>query len=174
MTRGRVADRYGAGGADGAYSDEHAGPRLRSVHPRPYMPAFRAYLFAPSTRPWLDVMVWSSAQPHSVADMVDHCFGERKTELRAVWARDTLGLSKDNYSEDTFLCHCVFHFSSASDWGRVGVKGCAARTCSQIERSTHSHLGTDGLSLLTAPCSCHALFPACIYLFAISRCSRVV
>ncbi|PSR77097.1 hypothetical protein PHLCEN_2v8086 [Hermanssonia centrifuga] len=44
-------------------------PRLRSVHPRPYMPAFRAYLFAPETKAWLDVMIWSSAQPHSVDDM---------------------------------------------------------------------------------------------------------
>ncbi|THG95159.1 hypothetical protein EW026_g6444 [Hermanssonia centrifuga] len=52
-------------------------PRLRSVHPRPYMPAFRAYLFAPETKAWLDVMIWSSAQPHSVDDMVD-----RKAELQ--------------------------------------------------------------------------------------------
>jgi hypothetical protein len=44
-------------------------------------------------------MVWSSAQPHSVADMVDKCFGERKEELVAVWARDTLGLDEQAYSE---------------------------------------------------------------------------
>ncbi|KAI0357137.1 hypothetical protein OH77DRAFT_1399426 [Trametes cingulata] len=79
--------------------DEHGNflPRLRPVHPRPYMRAFRSYLFAPQTRSWLDVMVWSSAQPHSVGDMVDKCFGEDKEKLLAVWARDTLGLSNDHY-----------------------------------------------------------------------------
>jgi len=73
-------------------------PRLRPVHPRPYMSAFRSYLFAPETKRWLDVMVWSSAQPHSVADMVDRCFLEKKEELIAVWARDTLGLSENHYN----------------------------------------------------------------------------
>ena len=48
-------------------------------------------------------MVWSSAQPDSVADMVDKCFGERKEELVAVWARDTLGLDEQAYSEFFFL-----------------------------------------------------------------------
>ncbi|KAH9895976.1 hypothetical protein C8Q73DRAFT_690338 [Cubamyces lactineus] len=79
--------------------DEHGRilPRLRPVHPRPYMNAFRSYLFAPQTRRWLDVMVWSSAQPYSVGDMVDKCFGDEKEKLLAVWARDTLGLSNDHY-----------------------------------------------------------------------------
>ncbi len=72
-------------------------PRLRPVHPRPYMNAFRSYLFAPETRAWLDVMVWSSAQPHSVGDMVERCFAAEKKKLLAVWARDTLGLNKDHY-----------------------------------------------------------------------------
>ncbi|KZT03035.1 uncharacterized protein LAESUDRAFT_381728 [Laetiporus sulphureus 93-53] len=74
------------------------GPRLRPVHPRPYMAAFRSYLFTPETKSWLDVMVWSSAQPHSVADMVDKCFGEQRGDLVAIWARDTLGLSDDQYN----------------------------------------------------------------------------
>lgn len=75
-------------------------PRLRkrAVHPRPYMPSFRWYLFAPSTKRWLDVMVWSSAQPHSVNDMVNKTFGEDQDELVAIWARDTLGLSEEQYS----------------------------------------------------------------------------
>jgi hypothetical protein len=67
------------------------------VHPRPYMGAFRAYLFAPQTRAWLDTMIWSSAQPHSVKDMVERCFGEDQDRLVAVWARDTLGLSSLEY-----------------------------------------------------------------------------
>lgn len=74
-------------------------PRLRAVQPRPYIPAFQAYLFAPETQEWLDTMVWSSAQPHSVADMVDKVFGDSKSKLVAVWDRESLGLSKLDYSE---------------------------------------------------------------------------
>lgn len=84
-------------------------PRLRPVHPRPYMPAFRSYLFHSRTREWLDVMVWSSAQPHSVGDMVDKCFGERKDDLLAVWARDTLGLSNDHYCKFR-ICFAFTHY----------------------------------------------------------------
>jgi hypothetical protein len=62
---------------------------------RPYLTALRAYLFAPQTRAWLDVMVWSSAQPHSVEDMVWHALGDYREELVAIWARDTLGLAED-------------------------------------------------------------------------------
>ena len=51
-------------------------PRLRTAHPRPYIPSFRSYLFAPETQAWLDVMIWSSAQPHSVQGMVERVFGE--------------------------------------------------------------------------------------------------
>lgn len=72
-------------------------PRLRAVQPRPYIPAFRAYLFAPETQEWLDTMVWSSAQPHSVADMVDRVFGDVKSKLVAVWDRGSLGLTKEDY-----------------------------------------------------------------------------
>ncbi|RPD60739.1 hypothetical protein L227DRAFT_585891 [Lentinus tigrinus ALCF2SS1-6] len=72
-------------------------PRLRPVHPRPYMSAFRSFLFAPETKSWLDVMVWSSAQPHSVDDMVDKCFGKDRDKMIAIWARDTLGLSTEHY-----------------------------------------------------------------------------
>ncbi|THH15462.1 hypothetical protein EW146_g5025 [Bondarzewia mesenterica] len=72
-------------------------PPLRKVHPRPYMENFRAYLFAERTKEWLEVMVWSSAQPHSVDDMVDKAFGEDKNKLIAIWARDTLGLAPDHY-----------------------------------------------------------------------------
>ncbi|MCQ8780244.1 hypothetical protein NQU49_26975, partial [Escherichia coli] len=82
----------------------------------PYAPAFRAYLFAPATREWLDVMVWSSAQPHSVRGMVERVFGEdvyaeatgdvrggERPRLLAIWARDTLGLSESHYR----ACSCV-------------------------------------------------------------------
>ncbi|KZV67395.1 hypothetical protein PENSPDRAFT_688198 [Peniophora sp. CONT] len=74
------------------------GPQpVRTVNPRPYMGSFCEFLFHPKTKEWLDVMVWSSAQPYSVNDMVDKAFGEHKKELVAIWARDTLGLSQDHY-----------------------------------------------------------------------------
>ncbi|KIJ67390.1 hypothetical protein HYDPIDRAFT_108135 [Hydnomerulius pinastri MD-312] len=76
-------------------------PKPRAVQPRPYMPAFRAYLFAPETQAWLDTMVWSSAQPHSVEDMVDKVFGSHKVDLKAVWTRQSLGLSEEEYHRKT-------------------------------------------------------------------------
>lgn len=80
------------------YADPSVTRPLRTVHARPYLTPFREYIFHPSTRQWLDTMVWSSAQPHSVADMVEKCFGEKKDDLVAVWARDTLGLAAKDYS----------------------------------------------------------------------------
>ncbi|KAL0955369.1 hypothetical protein HGRIS_001618 [Hohenbuehelia grisea] len=73
------------------------GPRIRPSYPRPYMPSFVEYLLHPKTRSWLDVMIWSSAQPASVNDMVRRCFGERTKELALVWSRDKLGLTADQY-----------------------------------------------------------------------------
>lgn len=69
----------------------------RVAHPRPYMSAFKDYLFAPKTQEWLDVMIWSSAQPHSVEDMIRRVFPDEREKLAAVWARDTLGLSQADY-----------------------------------------------------------------------------
>ncbi|KAH9010217.1 hypothetical protein EDB84DRAFT_1280001 [Lactarius hengduanensis] len=80
-----------------ARGQHHLGPAPRRVMPRPYFPALRSYFFAPSTRAWLDVMVWSSAQPHSVDDMLLHTFGHDRSGFVAVWARDTLGLAEDHY-----------------------------------------------------------------------------
>ena len=84
-------------------SDGRLLPRLRPVHPRPYMATFRSYLFAPETRAWLDVMVWSSAQPHSVEDMVAKSFESDKEKLLAIWARDTLGLAEDHYRTNSYF-----------------------------------------------------------------------
>lgn len=69
----------------------------RPIHPRPYMPSFCSYIFHDAVKPWLDTMVWSSAQPHSVDEMVAKCFGSRRDQLKAIWARDTLGLDKNDY-----------------------------------------------------------------------------
>lgn len=43
--------------------------------------------------------MWSSAQPHSVDDMVDKVFGTVKGELKAIWNRKSLGLSEVDYRE---------------------------------------------------------------------------
>jgi len=75
----------------------HSHPAPRRVMSRPYLTALRAYLFAPRTRAWLDVMIWSSAQPHSVEDMVSHALGDDRECLVAIWARDTLGLAEEHY-----------------------------------------------------------------------------
>jgi NLI interacting factor-like phosphatase len=87
------------------YNGYDAPRALRTAYPRPYMSSFTSYLFHPTTRSWLDTMIWSSAQPHSVADMVNRCFGNRKDELVAVWARDTLGLEQKDYSASSFLSY---------------------------------------------------------------------
>ncbi|RXW19610.1 hypothetical protein EST38_g6239 [Candolleomyces aberdarensis] len=81
-----------------AYQLQGASRPLRAVHRRPYLLTFVDYLLDPRTREWLDTMVWSSAQPHSVDDMVNHSFEGRKGELVAIWARDTLGLNQAAYS----------------------------------------------------------------------------
>ena len=81
----------------GAYQLHGSARPLRSVHRRPYLESFTRYLFHPDVRSWLDTMVWSSAQPHSVNDMVAQCFADKRGELAAVWARDTLGLSPEEY-----------------------------------------------------------------------------
>ena len=71
----------------------------RNIYPRPYMPSFREYLFHSETRSWLDTMIWSSAQPHNVAKMVQACFGTDKDKLIQIWARDRMKLDERSYSE---------------------------------------------------------------------------
>ncbi|KAJ8502413.1 hypothetical protein ONZ45_g11786 [Pleurotus djamor] len=108
------------------YADPYRPRPLRTVLPRPFLTSFREYLFHPKTQEWLDTMVWSSAQPHSVEDMVKKAFcplpnpiGEDGSDsiprprfrdkddlinngkLLAVWARDTMGLSKESYFQKT-------------------------------------------------------------------------
>ncbi|TDL23517.1 hypothetical protein BD410DRAFT_787363 [Rickenella mellea] len=79
-------------------SKRGTGP-LRAVYPRAYIPSFRQYLFHPDTRAWLDVMIWSSAMPPNVRSMAERCFGSNCNDLIAIWARDTLGLSREDYSQ---------------------------------------------------------------------------
>ncbi|KAL1749077.1 hypothetical protein HDZ31DRAFT_28396 [Schizophyllum fasciatum] len=77
-------------------------PAPRIVYSRPFLRAFQQFLTHPSTRSWLDVMVWSSAQPHSIDSMVAHAFpGDARQALCAVWTRKDLGLSEKEYFNKT-------------------------------------------------------------------------
>ncbi|KAG6850266.1 hypothetical protein H0H87_002168, partial [Tephrocybe sp. NHM501043] len=42
-------------------------------------------------------MVWSSAKPFNVNKMVDATFGDKKTHLMKIWARDRMGLDATAY-----------------------------------------------------------------------------
>jgi len=79
------------------------GKRQRVCYPRPYMETFRNYVFHPETQAWLDVMVWSAAQPHNVGEMVEACFGQERKHLVAVWARDKMELKKGDYGECSIM-----------------------------------------------------------------------
>ncbi|KAG8722602.1 hypothetical protein FRC09_006001 [Ceratobasidium sp. 395] len=70
---------------------------MRTVMARPYAKTFRKYVFREGSQ--LDVMVWSSAQPHSVDSMLDVFFDSDRNRLAGIWARDTLGLATENYSQ---------------------------------------------------------------------------
>ncbi|KAL1671170.1 hypothetical protein EV122DRAFT_285245 [Schizophyllum commune] len=86
---------------NGTESTEPGQRFVRKVHRRPYLQSFQDYIFHPKTRTWLVTMIWSSAQPHSVHDMVDKCFGRAQGNFAAIWARDTLGLKHYEYHQKT-------------------------------------------------------------------------
>ncbi|KAJ6461293.1 hypothetical protein DFH09DRAFT_583571 [Mycena vulgaris] len=78
----------------------------RKIYLRPYARALVAYISHPTVGAWLDCMVWSSAQAHNVREMVERVFGAAESTgtgpiLRAVWARDTLGLSREAFHQKT-------------------------------------------------------------------------
>ena len=61
---------------------------------RPKVEGFFEYLLANH-----EVMVWSSARPANVERMCDRLFApEQRKQLVAIWGRDTLGLSSEQYS----------------------------------------------------------------------------
>ncbi|PWW80357.1 HAD-like protein [Tuber magnatum] len=64
---------------------------------RPELDSFLDYIFA-----HFSVMVWTSAQPENAQRMVNGIFTkEQKNKLLAVWARDTLQLTPNQYREKT-------------------------------------------------------------------------
>lgn len=64
----------------------------KSMYARPYSRKFFDYIFDN-----FRVMLWSSAQPHSVKFM-SRIFGQRKEKLLVSWDRTNFGLSKADYS----------------------------------------------------------------------------
>lgn len=96
--------------------------------PRPYLQNFLSYLFHPSvsatampgsqdcssdaasvtsdgSNNGYEVMVWSSAQPHSVERMVNRMFGEHKESMLAIWDRTRLELTPKQYSQYILSYH---------------------------------------------------------------------
>jgi len=68
----------------------------RPVH-RPELDNFLGYIFT-----HFSVMVWTSAQPENAQRMVNRIFTkEQKDKLLAVWARDTLQLTPNQYRSKT-------------------------------------------------------------------------
>ncbi|KAG9073023.1 hypothetical protein KI688_000804 [Linnemannia hyalina] len=66
----------------------------RNVTPRPYLQAFLDFIFE-----HCKVMVWSSAQPHSVDAMLSCGFGNRISKLERVWTRNHFRLSEHDYNK---------------------------------------------------------------------------
>ncbi|KAG0199427.1 hypothetical protein BGX28_007324 [Mortierella sp. GBA30] len=64
----------------------------RSVTARPHLTQFLDFLFERCR-----VMVWSSAQPHSVEAMLSFGFGRRVSKLDRVWSRDHFRLPPADY-----------------------------------------------------------------------------
>ncbi|KAG0282269.1 hypothetical protein BGZ96_000646 [Linnemannia gamsii] len=66
----------------------------RNVTPRPHLQAFLDFIFE-----HCKVMVWSSAQPHSVDAMLSCGFGNRVPKLDRVWTRKDFRLSEHDYNK---------------------------------------------------------------------------
>ncbi|KAI7847816.1 HAD-like domain-containing protein [Circinella umbellata] len=64
----------------------------QSMYVRPYQDRFLDYIFK-----YFKVMVWSSAQPHSVTHMCQ-LFGEYEGDLLRMWDRRYFNLSRTNYN----------------------------------------------------------------------------
>lgn len=72
----------------------------RTTFHRPYLRTLLHYLSLASSDPTIspiEVVVWSSARPHSVEKMVNDVFGS-SSSLLATWDRTHLGLTLEDYS----------------------------------------------------------------------------
>ncbi|KAJ6507888.1 hypothetical protein C8R47DRAFT_1236633 [Mycena vitilis] len=114
----------------------------RKIYLRPYAGVLVAFLAHPAVRTWLDCMVWSSAQPHNVSEMVDRVFGAGEGAgvgpiLRAVWARDTLGLGRVAFHQKT---------QTTKDLAKPWAFFAAPRSPESEEYSPTTHGAGDGSS----------------------------
>ncbi|KAF9999733.1 hypothetical protein BGZ65_004961 [Modicella reniformis] len=66
--------------------------RNRAVTSRPYLTQFLDFLFNHCR-----VMVWSSARPHSVENMLSSGFGARVSKLDRIWNREHFQLPENDY-----------------------------------------------------------------------------
>ena len=66
-----------------------------SITPRPYLASFLDWVF--DRRNKLKVMVWSSAKPENVNLIARKCFKRHFGSIYRIWARDTLGLTTEEY-----------------------------------------------------------------------------
>jgi NLI interacting factor-like phosphatase len=71
--------------------------RQSSITPvlRPHLAEFLSYIFRN-----FKIMFWSSAKPHNVNSMIAATLSpEQREQVLAIWARDTLGLSREEYDQ---------------------------------------------------------------------------
>ncbi|KAI8061685.1 HAD-like domain-containing protein, partial [Gongronella butleri] len=70
----------------------------KSMYVRPHIDLFLRYIFAR-----FEVMVWSSASRKSVHNML-HLFGKKRRSLLAVWTREDLGLTQEQFDAKVPTC----------------------------------------------------------------------
>ncbi|KAF8948777.1 hypothetical protein BGZ47_002750 [Haplosporangium gracile] len=97
----------------------------RNVTPRPHLQSFLDFLFK-----HCKVMVWSSAQPHSVETMLSCGFGDRVPKLDRVWTRKDFRLSEHDYNKKVLTIKDLEFIWNAikTEKASTALKGAAAAT----------------------------------------------
>ncbi|KAF9152075.1 hypothetical protein BG015_005824 [Linnemannia schmuckeri] len=97
----------------------------RNVTPRPHLQAFLDFIFE-----HCKVMVWSSAQPHSVDAMLSCGFGDRVPKLDRVWTRKDFRLSEHDYNKKVLTIKDLEFIWDAikTEKASTAAKGAAAVT----------------------------------------------
>ncbi|KAF9348555.1 hypothetical protein BGX34_002419 [Mortierella sp. NVP85] len=100
----------------------------RAVTSRPYLTQFLNFIFANC-----HVMVWSSAQPHSVEAMLNFGFGDRASELVRVWNRTHFKLPKVDYERKVLTIKDLEFV-----WDAFGTDGSTTTTTTTASTETTS------------------------------------
>jgi len=98
----------------------------RAVTSRPYLTQFLNFIFTNC-----HVMVWSSAQPHSVEAMLNFGFGNRASELVRVWDRTHFKLPKVDYERKVLTIKDLEFV-----WDAFGRDGSTTTTTTTITTAT--------------------------------------